>query len=157
MKEETTVQQTTKKKKRNPVIRFVANFLIYVAIVVGVVFGFPRLLSAVLHTPYPMAAITSGSMWPAMKEGDLVFIEGISKSDVKIGDVVVFRNSSGPGFTIHRIVKLDENTFTAKGDANFTDDEPVPYDHIVGRAINVFGKPARLPYLGFVTVYATKK
>jgi signal peptidase I len=134
---------------------FIINFLIYVAIVAGLVLGLPELLSWRLGTPYPMAAITSGSMWPALREGDLVFIQGAEKSDLAVGDVVVYRNDGGPGFTIHRIVRLDEETFTTKGDANFENDKPVPYGRLVGRNLTVLGKPARLPYLGSITVVAS--
>ncbi len=76
---------------------------------------------------------------------------------MNVGDIVVFRNATGPGFTIHRITELNENTFVTKGDANFKDDDPNRYENLVGRTLSVLGKPARLPYLGFVTVYATKK
>ena len=53
------------------------DFILYVVILATILFGVPRFLSWYLETPYPIAAITSGSMWPALKEGDLVFIEGV--------------------------------------------------------------------------------
>ena len=40
-------------------------------------------LSWYLDTPYPMAAITSGSMWPVLKEGSLVFIKSVKKKKLK--------------------------------------------------------------------------
>ena len=49
----------------------------YVVIVGGTVVGLPKALSWYLETPYPMAAITSGSMWPVLKEGDIVFVQGV--------------------------------------------------------------------------------
>jgi len=136
-------------------MRFILNTAVYIGIVAGLLFGLPRFLTWYLETPYPMAAITSGSMWPALHEGDLVFIEGIKKEEIREGDVVVWRNPNG--FTIHRVVRLDEDTFVTKGDANFNEDSPVRYEDVVGRTYQVFGKNARIPYFGMITVYANKR
>lgn len=135
--------------------KFLLNFLIYVAIVGGVVWGMPKFLSWYLDTPYPMAAITSGSMWPALKEGDLIFIQSVAKEELKKGDIVVYRNKDNNTFTIHRIVSLDEETFTTKGDANFTEDKPIFYEDLVGRTYMLFDKHVHIPYLGSITVFAS--
>lgn len=134
---------------------FILNLIIYIAIIGGVVFGFPRALSWYLDTPYPMAAITSGSMWPALKEGGLVFIQSVKKEDVGVGDIIVYRNEKG--FTIHRVIELREDNLITKGDANFQKDSPVKYEDIIGRALTVFGRPVAIPYLGMITVAANKK
>ena len=132
--------------------KFFLHLGIYIGIVVAVLFGLPRFLSWYLVTPYPMAAITSGSMWPALRQGDLVLIEGVKKEDLQVGDIVVWQNPQG--FTIHRIVKLNQDTVVTKGDANFTSDVPVNYDEVVGRTVKILGRNIRLPYFGMVSVYA---
>ncbi len=134
--------------------KFIFNLIIYILIVGGLVWGLPRLLSWGLNTPYPMAAITSGSMWPVLNEGDLVFIQGVPRESLVVGDVIVFRNEGGPGFTIHRIVTLGEDKLTTKGDANFDNDPPVKYQNVVGKALAWGGKPLHIPYLGSITVAA---
>lgn len=131
------------------------NIAIYLVIIFGIIFGIPRFLTWKLHTTYPMAAITSGSMWPVLKEGDLVFIEGITREDIKIGDIIVFQNRTNNTLTIHRVVKLGEEKFTTKGDANFSEDMPALYDDVIGRTYNIGGKPLRIPYLGSVTMFAS--
>jgi signal peptidase I len=135
---------------------FFINVVIYIAIVAVLVFGLPRFLSSTLQTPYPMAAITSGSMWPALKEGDLVFIQGnITKEELTAGDIVVYRNQGNNTLTIHRIVKLGEETFVTKGDANFSEDAPARYEDLVGRTLTFFGRSVHVPYLGSITVFAS--
>lgn len=136
--------------------RRVGSWSVTIAIVLGIVIGFPKLLTTVLHTPFPMAAITSGSMWPELKIGDLVFIQGVKPEQIRIGDIVVFRNETNDTFTIHRVVNLDEDTLTTKGDANFKNDQPVPYTAVVGRTLNLASnKPLHLPFLGSITVFAS--
>ncbi len=134
---------------------FLLNLAVYVGIIAGVLFGMPRFLLWYLHTPYPMAAITSGSMWPVLHTGDLAFIEGVGKGDLRVGDIVVWKNSQG--FTIHRVVRLEEDRLVTKGDANFTEDDPVKYEDVIGRLHQVWGRNARIPQLGLITMYASQR
>ena len=139
--------------------KFFVELVIYVVIIGGIVWGVPRFLSWYLQTPYPMAAITSGSMWPLLHEGDMVFIRGnIKKEDVKVGDVIIWRAAENElGFIIHRVVAVREKDFVTKGDANFTDDPPVTYDRIIGRAVTFkSGKLMHVPWLGSLTTLAGK-
>lgn len=131
------------------------NLVIYSAIIFGIIFGLPQALSWYLDTPYPMATITSGSMWPTLKEGYLIFIKSVPKEKLEVGDIIVYRNNLG--FTIHRIVKLSEDGLTTKGDANFQNDTPIKYEDVVGRTLTVFDKQVYIPYLGIVTIKANKK
>ena len=135
--------------------KFFLHLGIYIGIVVAVLFGLPRFLSWYLDTPYPMAAITSGSMWAALKQGDLVLIQGVKKEDLIVGDIVVWQNPQG--FTIHRVAKLTEDAAATKGDANFAEDKPVSYDDVVGRTVRALGRDIRLPYFGMISVYARDK
>ncbi|PIR88857.1 MAG: signal peptidase I [Candidatus Harrisonbacteria bacterium CG10_big_fil_rev_8_21_14_0_10_40_38] len=137
-------------------MKTIGNILIYFAIVGGLVFGLPKFLSWALDTPYPMAAITSGSMWPVLKKGDLVLVEGVKKDDLAVGDIIVFENKERKNFTIHRIVKLDDENITTKGDANFNEDTSISYKEVIGRAVKLGSHQFRIPYLGLVTVYASE-
>ena len=134
--------------------KYLSWFIYFVGLAI-LIFALPKLLSLGLRTPTPMAAITSGSMWPVLRQGDLIFIQGIGAKDLKIGDVVVYRNQINDTFTIHRIAKLEKEFITTKGDANFQEDPPVKYDNVVGRAVSVFKKPLRIPYIGSITVFAS--
>ena len=145
-------------KKKRRVLRAVVNVVIYIAIIASITVGIPKFLSWYLDTPYPMATITSGSMWPALKEGDLVFIKGIrDRVQIQIGDIIVYRNKENNTFTIHRVVALGNDEITTQGDANFTKDAPVKYENVIGETFTVYGKSVRLPSAGFVTMYASNK
>jgi signal peptidase len=144
-------------KPKKKLWRRILGWVIYLAILVALVWGTPKALSKYLDTDFPIAAITSGSMWPTLKTGDMVLIRGVhGKNDIKIGDVVVYKNpstSSGQAeFTIHRVVKMTDTKFTTKGDANDVEDTPVGYDKLVGRTVTVGGNPLRIPYLGNISI-----
>lgn len=130
------------------------SWLVYLAILAALIYGLPQILTFVLETEYPLASITSSSMWPTLKQGDLVLIKGVNKEELQVGDVVVYQNEMG--FTIHRIVKMDGETLVTKGDANNINDSPVKYEQLIGRLVEVRSKPLRLPYLGMVSALVQK-
>jgi len=127
---------------------------IFVLIAGGIIYGLPVALSAVLNTTHPMAAISSNSMWPVLEKGDLILIKGANKDDIKIGDVVVYEVENG--FIIHRVVKLMDKSFVTKGDANTVNDQPIKYDKVVGKTINLGDSPIAVPYLGNITAFASR-
>lgn len=140
----------------NQLLKSILGWVAYFLILFGLIWGIPKAMSYALDTPYPMAAITSGSMWPALKTGDLVLIKGVkNKSDIKIGDVVIYRNQKG--FTIHRVIKMNDETAITKGDANNISDAPVKYSEIIGKSINFYAKPLRIPYLGEISIIMNNK
>lgn len=148
-------EESKTEKKKGSVLKSAIGWVVYLALLGGLIFGTPKALSYILDTPYPMAAITSGSMWPTLKKGDMVFIEGISgRQEVRIGDIVVYQNPQG--FTIHRIVKLQEDRVVTKGDANDIEDSPVKYENIIGKTVEFRRKPLRIPFLGNVSIFLNK-
>ena len=143
----------------NKKTKSIIETVIYIIIIIALAIGTPKALCYILNTKYPVASITSGSMWPALKKGDIVFMKGIDKSELKVDDIIVYKNSSNSkqieGFTIHRIVKLNEKTLKTKGDANNVSDPLIRYEEVVGKTVNLFGKPLRIPKLGSLTIWAS--
>ena len=122
------------------------NWIIYFAIIFAITIGLPKLMAFGLGTPYPMATITSGSMWPALNSGDLVFMRGVDKENFKKGQVVVFSSPNGP--VIHRIEEVRSDTIITRGDANINADTPVNKNDVLGAAITIGKTPIKIPYVG---------
>ncbi len=150
------IEQKVRDGKKSTLLKKIRGAAIYVLVVAALVYLLPKTLAWTLKTDYPMAAITSNSMWPTLKKGDLVFIQGVAKSDLKVGDIVVYANEQN-FFTIHRISELRENDLTTKGDANSVNDSPVKYQDIVGRLLRFGSHYARLPKLGIISITVGKK
>lgn len=120
-----------------------------------VYYGLPRILSHYLKSAQPIAAITSSSMWPVLKKGDLVLIKGIAdKKELKVGDIVVYQNDLG--FTIHRVVRMYGDKIVTRGDANNLDDEPIKYEQIAGKVLGTSTGPVRIPLVGSVSAAVRK-
>ncbi len=136
-------------------IKKTIGWIVYLAILVGLVFGVPKLLVKVLDTEYPMASITSGSMWPSLKKGDLVVIKGVdSRDEISVGDIVVYQNERG--FTIHRVEKMNQDTLITKGDANNVSDKPIEYEKVIGKALTYKNKIVKIPKLGHIGLLVGK-
>ena len=136
-------------------LKSILGWIIYIVVIIGLIYGIPKGLSYALKTDYPMASITSGSMWPALKRGDLILIKGVNgKKEIEIGDIVVYKNPEG--FTIHRIIEMREDTFVTKGDANNIKDSPARYEELIGKTLTFKNKPVRIPFLGMVNILINK-
>lgn len=153
LKEEKRKKQT----KSVRILKTIGGTIVYILVVLALVWGTPKALTFALGTQYPMAAITSGSMWPALKKGDLVFIQGVDAKAIKVGDIVVYTNQKDGTFTIHRVVELRDKMLLTKGDANNITDEPIGYEAVIGRLYKIGNWNARIPKLGFISIMSSGK
>lgn len=106
-----------------------------VALVVLLLFGI---------RPY---AVITGSMEPAIYKGSLCFInERTPFEEVQVGQVIAFK--SGDMQVTHRVVSIDDDGITTKGDANNTvDSAKVTKENYIGKNETV------LPYAGNIPLY----
>ena len=78
--------------------------------------------------------VLSGSMESKINVGDLVFVKEVEPSDLKVGDIIAFRDSEDI-VTTHRIVDIETKDsklcFVTKGDANNANDDGIVYSNKV--------------------------
>ena len=145
-------EQTTSGKSFRRRLWGMASWAIYIGIIVLAIVFTPRILSWALDTPYPMAAVTSSSMWPTLKEGDIVLLKGVDKpEDLEVGNIIGFELDDG-GFAIHRIVRIEGERITTKGDANREEDPVISFDRVIGYVPKLGGRLAKIPYLGNLSI-----
>ena len=87
------------------------------------------------------AVVLSGSMEPTLSVNDLVIIR--EADSYQVGDIVVYQ--SGSSLVIHRIIRIEGDSFIAQGDANNAADSPVPLIYIKGKLAMA------IPFAGAVT------
>ena len=136
-------------------LKTIKEIIIYVLIIIGLIWIAPKALSFALETPYPMAAISSNSMWPVLKQGDIIFIKNISPENIKVDDIIVWQQEE-KGFVIHRVIKIKEDAIVTRGDANTAEDPPVAFEKIVGKMLEFRGNALKIPYLGKITEVVRK-
>ena len=79
---------------------------------------------------YSYFVVATGSMSGTIEVDDIIFVK-ITK-DVKVNDVVTFKNKDGDIIT-HRLIKLDGSRYITKGDVNNVSDEAISKDQIIGK------------------------
>lgn len=76
-------------------------------------------------------SVMTGSMEPTIKKDDIIFAK-ITK-EVNENDIIVFENSNE--IITHRIIKIDGNSITTKGDNNNSIDEPIENSQVIGKVV----------------------
>lgn len=86
------------------------------------------------------AVVLSGSMEPELSVDDLIIVR--EANTYEVNDVVVYQN--GFELIVHRIINIDGDTITTKGDANNVEDTPTDISAIKGRVV------ASIPKIGLI-------
>jgi signal peptidase len=125
-------------------------WLLFVVGVVGAVYAIPQVLTRTLNSEHPTLTVISQSMYPALNRGDLILVKAAAREDIQVGTVIVFRHEGG--LAVHRVVRLDGETLTTRGDANPDEDDPIAYDNVVGRVPTIGDSLVKVPLVGRISL-----
>ena len=126
----------TNKKTANLIIRAVVIFI--ASVFIGIQFyNWNAKNVAGDNMPMPfgvgISVVLSGSMEPELSVDDVIIVK--KTDDFGVDDMVVF-NDHGI-LVVHRVISIDGDNITTKGDANNTADEPITRDVVKGKVIKV--------------------
>jgi signal peptidase len=82
---------------------------------------------------YHLSVVCSGSMNPLLLVNDLVIIR--ESDDINVGDVVVYEKDGDE--IIHRVINMDGDILTTKGDANTVADDPIEISAVKGKLVTL--------------------
>ena len=86
---------------------------------------------------YTLFEVASGSMEPTLYTHDVILVK-ITNDKLKKDDIIAFNNENA--IITHRIVFIDGNVITVKGDNNKTVDMPINRKQVIGKVVKVFPK-----------------
>ena len=118
--------------------------------VVTAIYFIPQFLTRTLDSEHPTLTVISYSMYPALNRGDLILVKGTTFEEIEVGTVVVFRHAEG--LAVHRVIKIQGEAITTRGDANPEEDNPITTDNIVGRVPTVGDSLAKIPLIGRIAL-----
>ena len=116
------------------VINIIKNIILDILIVllVGVIiFGFINKNKPVPIFGYYFFNVLTGSMQPTLKVGDNVIVK--KQNEYKVGDIISYKMNDI--YVTHRIVKIEGDMITTKGDANDVEDPPFNKSKILGKYV----------------------
>lgn len=99
---------------------------------------------------YRSYTVLSGSMEPRFYPGDIVITKHKNKTDIKVNDIVTYRDNDGVIIT-HRIIEETPEGYITKGDNNNVEDADVlTKENIIGEV------KFSIPKIGYVMDFLSK-
>ena len=84
---------------------------------------------------YTFFEVASGSMIPTLQINDVILVK-VTNENLKNGDIIAF--NGGDAVITHRILFMDGNVITVKGDNNDVVDKPITKEQVIGKVVKVF-------------------
>ena len=143
-----------KHNKKVKLIGKIASIIFYIIAIPIIIFSFTLIIKTFINPNeipdffgYKSFIIISGSMEPTIMTGDAIFVKEVPESEIKVNDIISFKEKDGENITTHRIIEIKEEEeikkYKTKGDNNNAEDkELTTYNQIEGKylfKINNFG------------------
>lgn len=107
-------------------LKILVDALLVVIIIILVVYLALRVTNKVM-----IYKVETGSMEDKIHVGDYILL--LKKNNYKVGDVVTYQTNGY--FVTHRIIEINNDIVTTKGDANNLEDDGININQIEGRVI----------------------
>ena len=127
-----------KEKLKN--IDFVAIILIIILVILLFCYSQIKIFGKkyINFCGYTIFQVITGSMEDTIQIKDIVIVK--LTQDVEVNDIITYK--SGEDFVTHRVIKIEDNKITTKGDANNSEDNPITKDEVVGKVVFIISNVA---------------
>lgn len=123
------------------ITRIVVNILTCLLLVVLILVVYGKLATTFGKNKYPnyfgytFFEVASGSMEPALHVNDVVLVK-ITQDNLVKDDIIAFNGKDA--IITHRILFVDGDIITVKGDHNDVVDKPITRSQVIGKIVRVF-------------------
>ena len=127
-----------KEKLKN--IDFVAIILIIILVILLFCYSQIKIFGKkyINFCGYTIFQVITGSMADTIQIKDIVIVK--LTQDVEVNDIITYK--SGEDFVTHRVIKIEDNKITTKGDENNSEDNPITKDEVVGKVVFIISNVA---------------
>lgn len=126
-------------KKLSKILGYILNILIILVTIIIILAIYYFVQIKVFNKSYAnifgytFFEVATGSMEPTIDVGDVIIVK--ITNEVNENDIIVCDKHNA--FITHRLIKIEEDNFITKGDANNTEDEPMDKSDLIGKVVNV--------------------
>jgi len=152
------LSNTSVKEKIIAKIKNRENIVKILVLIIVVIIGLnmKTILGYITQTDTPIAVVNGHSMYPLLREGDIVFAYKAPPDKIGRGDIIIY--DRGGVLVIHRVIDIykcgEEYCYMTKGDNNrFPDPGLIPYSRVKGVVISINNITFKIPYLGYLSLW----
>ncbi len=126
-------------KKLSKILGYILNILIILVTIIIILAIYYFVQIKIVNKPYAnifgytFFEVATGSMEPTIDVGDVIIVK--ITNEVNENDIIVCNKDNA--FITHRLIKIEEDNFITKGDANNTEDEPMQKSDLIGKVVNI--------------------
>ena len=126
-------------KKLSKILGYILNILIILVTIIIMLAIYYFIQIKVCNKPYAnifgytFFEVATGSMEPTIDVGDVIIVK--ITNEVNENDIIVCNKDNA--FITHRLIRIDEDNFITKGDANNTEDEPMDKSDLIGKVVSI--------------------
>lgn len=134
-----------RKNEKKIIYKFISialNILLFVSAIILIMLTYNYLETKILKKDYcnifgyTAFKVVSGSMSNTINVGDIVIVKIKDEQEQFFeNDIIVFKQDNY--IITHRIISIEQNKITTKGDANNTEDKTINKEQIIGKVTNV--------------------
>ena len=131
-----------KKLLNNKIFKSVYSIIKYSFIIIMILYVLFIFLQRITNNSsilnYRFFTIASNSMYPVYKVNDVIIVKELDTSSLNVGDDITYyglKNDFKDKIITHRIVNIDNNTFTTKGVNTNIEDPSIEASQIYGKVI----------------------
>ena len=125
------------------IIKWIVNILTGVLLLILILVIYGKCTMTFTSNQYPsyfgytLFEVASGSMKPTLDVNDVIIVK-IENDNLKKDDIIAFFNDKS--IITHRIVYMDNDIITVKGDNNNTIDSPINRNQVIGKVTKILPK-----------------
>ena len=81
---------------------------------------------------HSFAIVVGNSMYPTLKDSNFLVVK--NNQEVEMGDIICFFDEENRRI-VHRVIDIDDDEITTKGDFNKANDKPINKTQIIGKVV----------------------
>lgn len=123
------------------ILGILLNSLIVIAVIIIVLVIYSVIQTKMLKKDYvnffgyTVFQVATGSMSSTMEIKDIIIVKILMSEELKVDDIVVYKQEKAT--ITHRIIEIDKDKITTKGDANNAKDKPIARSDIIGKVVKI--------------------
>lgn len=86
---------------------------------------------------YTFFSVASGSMEPTLHINDVILVK-LGNNNIAENDIITYTKNNE--IITHRVIHIERNVLSVKGDNNNTMDVPITTDQVIGKTVKIFPK-----------------